>query len=138
MPDDPYINLQHEFVHLLDYIYFRSDFRRGADIGWWIEGLPQYIQWQALGESISWDRGNDWATLYQIFRGDTASVSYYYDGMRAIAFLHQHAPNTLIQLATDIHEGVDRDRNSRRWWQRLLSIVAAQNEDAYQDFLAKQ
>ena len=38
VPDDPYINLQHEFVHLLDYIYFRSDFRRGADIGWWIEG----------------------------------------------------------------------------------------------------
>lgn len=137
VPHDPYVNLQHEFVHLLDFVYFRSDFRREADIGWWVEGLPQYIQWRVLGESTSWERGNDWATLEEIFGGDSRSISHYYDGLRAIAFLEKHAPNTLIQLATDIREGVYRDRDSHRWWQQLLSIVAAQNEDAYRQFLAE-
>lgn len=135
VPHDPYVNLQHEFVHLLDYTYFRRDFWREPDIGWWIEGLPQYIQWQVLGESTSWKRGNDRATLEQILRGNATNISHYYDGMRAIAFLHTQAPSTLIQLATDIQEGVYRSRATHRWWQQLLTIVAAQNEEAYRQFI---
>ena len=128
-----YANLQHEFTHLLDFTYLRGD-DRGTEVNWWIEGLPQFIQWKILNDELSWNRGNDEAHVLEIFM-DRWNVSNYYDGMRIIALLERYSPSLLGEIAKEIRDGVYSTNDSHLAWVYLLAYTSLRYEDAYRDFV---
>lgn len=129
-----YGNLQHEFTHLLDYTYMRTDNQRGTDLDWWVEGMPQFIQWKILKDQLSWDRGNDDARLKDIFT-HRSNTRDYYDGMRVFAYLHRHAPYWLEVLAGDVQQGIYRNADSKLAWRGLLGNLSSRHEQQYRDFV---
>lgn len=134
VPSNRYGNLHHEFAHLLDYTYIRVDEQRKPDIDWWVEGMPQYIQWQILDDRLSWDRGNDEARLLDIFK-HRANTRDYYDGMRVVAFLDGYAPSLLQAAARSIRAGVYRDAISHATWLKLLETTATRYQEPYERFV---
>lgn len=132
-----YGNLQHEFTHLLDYTYLRVDAQRGTDLDWWVEGLPQFIQWKILNDRLSWDRGNDNARLLEIFT-HRWNTNDYYDGMRVFAFLHSNTPYWLQILASDVRDGIYRSAESHLAWYTLLGYISSRHEDSYRQFVEFQ
>ncbi len=129
-----YGNLQHEFTHLLDYTYLRVDTQRGTDLDWWVEGLPQFIQWKILNDRLSWDRGNDSARLLEIFT-HRWNTNDYYDGMRVFAYLHSYAPYWLDVLAGDVKAGIYSDANSHLAWHYVLGFISSRHESSYREFI---
>ncbi|MCY4095565.1 MAG: hypothetical protein OXG05_10635 [Gammaproteobacteria bacterium] len=130
-----YGNLQHEFAHLLDYTYFR-DTESGTDLDWWVEGMPQFIQWKILNDRASWDRGNDEAHLLEIFT-HRWNTNNYYDGMRVFAYLNTFAPHWLEWLATDVRNGIYRDADTHLDWHRKLGNIAWLHEFGYRDYVTR-
>lgn len=122
-----YANLQHEFAHLLDYTYLRKDAYRGTDLNWWVEGVPQFIQWTILKDRLSWDRGNDDARLLETFT-HRWNTSDYYDGMRAIAYLEANAPYLLEAIATEVRGGIYRHQDRHVAWHNLMGHIAVRHQ----------
>ena len=134
VPGNRYHNLQHEFSHLLDFTYFRVDVRRGNDLNWWIEGMPQFIQWQILNDRTSWQRGNNDAHMLEIF-SDRWNVSNYYDGMRIFAFLDIEAPWLLDEVARNVRNGIYANPDSHLAWHNLHGYIASRHQREYERFI---
>ena len=100
-----YKNLQHEYTHLLDYTYIRVNTDRGVNTDWWVEGLPQFIQWRILKDDLSWHRGNNNATMLDVFM-HRANTRDYYDGMRMFAYLSENSTWLLEGIRTLMQSGV--------------------------------
>ena len=133
--ENRYGNLQHEFTHLLDYTYFRRDNKRGADSNWWVEGLAQFVQWRTLeNDMVSWRRGNDRATMLDVFmhRGNSSD---YYDGMRMFSFMAQVAPWMLKAIADNMRSGIYRSADSHLSWQKLLGYMASRYQDVHSQYV---
>ncbi|MCY4096201.1 MAG: hypothetical protein OXG05_13865 [Gammaproteobacteria bacterium] len=126
-PGNRYGNLQHEFAHLLDYTYIRKNGENGNDLDWWIEGMPQFIQWKILNERISWGRGHDGVRLLETFT-HRWNTSNYYDGMRVISYLHDNAPHMLETVAMDIGNGIYRHQDLHVSWHHLIGHIALRHQ----------
>ncbi|MCY4255126.1 MAG: hypothetical protein OXE51_03240 [Gammaproteobacteria bacterium] len=153
-----YYALQHEHAHLLDFEYIRraadpggifpdnahtTDGLRGADFGWWIEGLPTYVQWQVLRDYETWLRGGS-GSLINILTNDLGA-DIYHDGMRVFAYLHRRNPAALEHAAhilfNDYREPILKksgqvgfDHAKHLQWRRFLIEIAERHEDSYQQW----
>lgn len=119
-----YANLQHEYSHLLDFTYIRRDILRGTDTNWWVEGMPQFIQWRILNDSLSWHRGNDEARILEIFT-HRHNTSDYFDGLRLVAYLSFYAPYLLDEVVKDLSNGVYQDSEAHLKYFFLLGHIAS-------------
>lgn len=131
-----YGNLHHEYTHLLDFTYIRVEAgygHHGWDSWWWVEGLAQYIQWKILGDDISWIRGNDKATLIGSMTGQEGTRTYY-DGMRVIAYLAEHAPWQLERAAFALRSGVYSTAGSHLEWHDWIGHVAWRHQHAFENW----
>lgn len=133
-PGNQYKNLQHEFAHLLDFTYMRNDYQGGYDLDWWIEGMPQFIQWKILNDSLSWDRGNNEARLLEIFTHRWNTTNYY-DGMRVFAFLENSAPRWLDLLAEDVQRGIYSNNEHHLAWHNAMGYLSSRYEQQFRDFV---
>ena len=134
-PENRYANLQHEFTHLLDYTYFRKRSKRGPNTHWWVEGLAQYVQWKLLeNDTLSWHRGNDNATLLDVFTYQD-NQSDYYDGMRVFSYLDRSAPWLLEAVAYEITSDVYSHTDLHLSWQNLLGYIALRHQWAYNQYI---
>ena len=132
-----YGNLQHEFTHLLDYTYLRVDNGRGPDTRWWVEGLAQYIQWRQLNDRLSWNRGNDEATLLGVLTNHQ-ETNEYYDGMRVFAYLTENAPWLLERAANAVRTGVYVSPDQHLDWHNLLGYAAWWHQRQWADWIERR
>ncbi len=128
-----YGNLQHEFAHLLDFTYFRIDGQSGKDLDWWIEGMPQLIQWEILNDQLSWGRGNDRARLLDIFT-HRWNTNNYYDGMRVLAYFKERAPWLVQAVASEIRSGIYTHSDLHLSWHTLMGHIAARHQYDYEGY----
>lgn len=132
-----YGNLQHEFTHLLDFSYVRVDDRRGPDTDWWVEGLAQYVQWKQLNDRLSWDRGNDRASMLEVFT-HRRNTTDYYDGMRVFAYLSDNAPWLLERAANALRVGVYDSPALHLEWHDWIGYVSWRHQRSWTDWRANR
>ena len=125
-----YGNLQWGMAHLLDYTYILSPSQRGSDTEWWVHGMPQFIQWKILNDSLSWNRGNNNIGMLEGFT-DRWNTMNKYDSMRVIAYLNSLAPSLLEEIIKDMRNGIISDAESQLYWH----YVAFLHERSYKEFV---
>ena len=130
-----YANLQHEFGHLMDFTYLRPDAQRGPDTDWWVEGLPHYLQWRQLRDQLSWDRGNDDATILDVLT-HRPNTSEYYDGMRVFAFLAEHDPWMIERAAAVVRNGVYASPERHLYWHDFLGHIAWRHQRGWEYWIS--
>ena len=131
-----YRNLQHEITHILNgrYIYDsaergfleridKSRLRFSADYHWWNEGLAQYVQWEQLGDKLSWERSGNKSLIATVTGRSDASE--YYDGLRVMGFLHEQVPWLLEYLARQLQAGIYSNPQAHLDWHNTLGWVAS-------------
>ena len=131
-----YSNLLHEFTHLMDYAYFRVAGPRDPDTRWWVEGLAQYVQWLQLHDQISWDRGNDEATILDVLTS-RSHTSDYYDGLRIFAYLAENSPWLMERAAISMRAGVYTSPETHLDWHSLLGYIAWRHQPHWFEWIEK-
>ena len=120
-------SLSHEYIHALDGRYNKEGGYR-YDIGWWSEGLAEYLSthYKLPYQRVVHGHSGAPYTLSQIFNRQD-SVDVYSWGELAVAFLLEKRPDQTKQLLTHMRAGE---------WDELKTLLTSIAQASQQDFEA--